>query len=84
MKANGKTCVVARARRMSIQDSHSIVGIEDQNIHHPDTYTIWNGTTLAGGFIQSITARKDENNQIGRGIVWLTNNIEMIEEKNNK
>ena len=82
MKANGKTCVVARAWRMSIQDSHSIAGIEDQNIHHPDTYTIWNGMQRwPGGFIHSITARKDENNQIGRGIVWLTNNIEMIEEK---
>ncbi len=43
LQAQGKTCIVARAWRMCTQDSSEIAGLEDQPIHHPDTFTEWSG-----------------------------------------
>ena len=37
MQANGKTCIVARAWRMAMQDSKHIGGLEDPAILHPET-----------------------------------------------
>ncbi len=80
MRANGKTCIVARAWRMCIQDTSQIIGIEDQSVHHPESYDAWNGMQRwSGGFIQSISARKDRSNRAGKGLVWLNNDLEMIE-----
>ncbi|MFU8927363.1 thioesterase family protein [Acinetobacter puyangensis] len=80
MKADGKTCIVARVWRMCTQDSTAIAGLEDQSISHPDKYAVWNGMQRwPGGFIQSIQARTDENHRPGKAIVWLNNDLEMVE-----
>ena len=80
MLANGKTCVVARAWRMCIQDSSSVAGLEDQAIHHPDQYTPWSGLEKwPGGFIQSLEARSNEQHRAGKGVVWLNNEKQMVE-----
>lgn len=80
MQANGKTCIVARAWRMCTQDSTEIAGLEDQPIHHPDTLPLWEGMLRwPGGYIQSIETKAEANHRAGKGIVWLNNPKDMIE-----
>ena len=80
MQANGKTCIVARAWRMATQDSKHISGLEDNAVLHPETYPVWTGMLRwPGGYIQSLETRADETNRTGKGIVWLRNNLEMVE-----
>ncbi len=80
MSAAGKTCIVARAWRMLIQDSQAIHGLEDAVINHPDCYENWTGMQRwPGGYIQSIDFRADPNNQAGKGIVWLNNDLNMVD-----
>ena len=82
LQANGKTCIVARAWRMQIQDTQSIAGLEDQAIHFPDSYTKWSGLQRwAGGFIQTVQAHADPDTRAGKGIVWLNNTLEMVEQQ---
>lgn len=80
MQAQGRTCIVARAWRMCLQDSSEVAGLEDQVIQHPEVLPQWHGMSRwPGGFIQSIEARVDENYRAGKGIVWLNNAKEMVE-----
>lgn len=80
MQANGKTCISARAWRMATQDSSSIAGLEDEVVHHPEQLPRWTGIhNWPGGYIKSIEAHRDENSRPGRGIVWLNNNLAMVE-----
>lgn len=82
MQANGKTCIVARAWRMATQDSKHIGGLEDQAILHPETYPLWTGLRRwPGGYIHSLETRADENNRTGKGIVWLNNDLAMVEDQ---
>lgn len=80
MSANGKVCIVARAWRMSTQDSTEIAGLEDQVVTHPDTLETWTGINhWPGGYIQSLIAKKDPQHRAGNGLVWLTTEKEMVE-----
>lgn len=80
MISNGKTCIVGRAWRMALQDSKSIGGLEDQAIFQPETYPLWTGLQRwPGGYIHSLETRADENNRTGKGIVWINNNLAMVE-----
>ncbi len=80
MQAKGRTCIVARAWRMCVQDSSAVAGLEDQAIAQPDALPEWHGMSRwPGGFIQSIEARVAENYRAGKGIVWLNNSKDMIE-----
>lgn len=80
LQAKGKTCIVARAWRMCIQDSQVIAGLEDQAIQQPDHYAVWEGIKRwPGGFIQSLEARAKPNRRAGKGIVWLNNPYAMVE-----
>ena len=80
MQAQGRTCIVARAWRMCIDDSSAVAGLEDQVIQQPDALAQWHGMSRwPGGFIQSIEARIDEKHRPGKGIVWLNNAKEMVE-----
>jgi len=80
MHANARTCIVARAWRMCTQDSSDVAGLEDQVIHHPDRLSNWEGMSRwPGGYIKSLEAKADENRRAGKGIVWLNNSKEMVE-----
>ena len=80
MQAEGKICIVARAWRMSTQDSTEIAALEDQATHHPDTLPSWKGIAhWPGGYIQSLEAKVAENYRAGKGIVWLSSAKEMVE-----
>lgn len=80
MQANGKTCVVARAWRMCTSDSSSIAALEDTAVQHPDQCAPWEGMKRwPGGFIASIQARANDEHRAGKGLVWLNNDLEMIE-----
>ena len=80
MQAEGRTCIVARAWRMCVDDSSAVAGLEDQVIQQPDALAQWHGMSRwPGGYIQSIEARIDEKHRPGKGIVWLNNAKEMVE-----
>ncbi len=81
MQADGRTCIVARAWRMCIQDSSEIAALEDHSVVQPEALPVWEGMARwPGGYIQSLEVRTDEHHRrAGKGIVWLNNEKEMIE-----
>ncbi|GLR63824.1 thioesterase family protein [Marinospirillum insulare] len=80
MQAQGKTCIVARAWRMATQNSSAVAALEDPAVHHPDTLPAWQGIShWPGGYIKSLEAKIAENHRDGKGIVWLNNSLEMVE-----
>lgn len=80
MQTEGKTCIIARAWRMCTQDSTEIAALEDQVIYQPETLSNWEGMLRwPGGYIQSLEAQVDKNHRAGKGIVWLNNAKEMVE-----
>lgn len=80
MHSNGRTCIVARAWRMGIQNSSEVAALEDGTIAHPDTLANWDGMACwPGGYIQSIEVKADDNRRAGKGIVWLNNQKNMVE-----
>ncbi|MBP8099090.1 MAG: thioesterase family protein [Acinetobacter sp.] len=79
MKAQGKSCIVARTWRMMVQNSKSIQGLEDQQVLGPENAPIWEGIRQwPGGYIQSIQARSHERRE-GQGVVWLNTVHDMVE-----
>lgn len=80
MKAEGKTCIVARAWRMQTQDTQSIAGVEDLNIGTPEQCDVWEDMKKwPGGFIQSTTTHANDAHRPGKGIVWVTTELDMVE-----
>lgn len=81
LSANGKTCVVARAWRMRLQDSSEIAALEDHHVTHPKDMPEWDGMQhWPGGYIDSLIARTDDQRRPGKGIVWITNELEMVQD----
>ena len=80
MRANERTCIVARAWRMCTQDSSAVAGLEDQVVHQPDSLPAWDGMAhWPGGFIRSIETRADASHRAGKGLVWINTAKDMIE-----
>lgn len=81
MQAKGKTSIVARAWRMMTSDTRDVAGLEDHSISQPEHYPEWHGLKKiwAGGFIDSTEMRADEHRRNGKGIVWMTTPVKMIE-----
>ena len=80
MQANGKTCIVARAWKMMTQDTTDISGLEDSAIEHPENFPIWEGMKdWPGGFIRSTETRCNTERRAGKGVVWITNDLDMVE-----
>lgn len=82
MQAQGKTCIVARAWRMMIQNTTAIQGLEDQKVVQPEQLAVWTGMKemWAGGFIQSTEARCDlEQRRVGKGLIWVSTKLEMVD-----
>lgn len=86
MQAKGKTSIVARAWRMITSNTQNVAGLEDKSIANPENYPKWDGLkrTWAGGFIDTTEARADENHRNGRGIVWMSTPIAMVENEENR
>ncbi|WP_338557961.1 thioesterase family protein [Acinetobacter sp. KS-LM10] len=80
MQANGKTCIIARAWRMLMQDTSEIAGLEDTPIDNPESFEIWDGMRKwPGGFIQSTETRANTAHRAGKGIVWIKTSCDMVE-----
>ena len=80
LSSRGRNCIVARAWRLIIQDTSSIAGIEDaQALHQPDDLAEWQEMhKWPGGFIKTLRLVAGPERRAGRGMVWMTNNVEMI------
>jgi len=80
MRANARTCIVARAWRMCTQDSSEVAGLEDKAIQQPDCLPVWDGMACwPGGFIKSIETRADTSRRPGKGVVWINTAKDMVE-----
>lgn len=80
MEAGGRTAVVAKAWRLSTQDTHAVAAVEDPRIPGPDEAGPHAGMTAwPGGYIRSLEARVVPGHRPGRGRVWLRNPYAMVE-----
>ncbi|WP_201554680.1 thioesterase family protein [Psychrobacter immobilis] len=84
MSSRGRDAIIARAWRLMTQDTSDIAGIEDQKaVHKPEELPIWEDMKgWPGGFIESVRLVADDTQRRpGRGMVWITNEVDMIEGK---
>lgn len=80
LQARGRTCVVARAWRMLTQDSSAVAGLEDQPVPGPEQLADWTGLQRwPGGYVRSIFGRQAPNHQPGNGIVWVSNDLDLVQ-----
>lgn len=81
-ESKNKTCIVARTWRMIREDTSETEGLEDSVISDPDNLPHWNQMdhTWSGGYIHSVTPHiKIAQRRPGKGIVWISNELEMID-----
>ncbi len=80
MSSRGRDCIIARAWRLITQDTSAVAGLEDSPaLHQPDELPAWNEMKgWPGGFIESVRLVADSSRRPGRGMVWITNDIEMV------
>lgn len=80
-EAKGHTCIVARAWRMITENTNAAEGIEDRPILPYKEAEPWKGISIwDGGYIQSVSPHvRIAERRPGKGQVWLTNDLEMIE-----
>ncbi|NHB58832.1 thioesterase family protein [Acinetobacter sp. 194] len=79
MSAGGKSCISARTWRMAVSDTSAVYGLEDPVVEGPEQQPVWEEIrSWPGGYIASIEARTS-NRRAGKGIVWLTNTLDMVE-----
>lgn len=80
MSSRGRDCIIARAWRLLTQDTSAIAGLEDQKaLHKPDELPVWDDMKgWPGGFIESVRLVATPNRRAGKGMVWITNDIEMV------
>ncbi len=83
MSSGGRDCIIARAWRLLTQDTSEIAGIEDTDAkHQPDELPVWEGMkNWPGGFIESVRLVADPDRRSGKGMVWITNDVEMVADK---
>lgn len=82
-ESEGRSCIIARVWRMITEDTSSVAGLEDSVIPNYKDLPNWKGMGIwGGGYIQSISKHIREGaRRPGKGQVWLTNALEMIEGK---
>lgn len=80
MSSRGRDCIIARAWRLLTQDTSEIAGLEDQKVkHQPQELEVWEGMKQwPGGFIESVNLVTEADRRSGKGMVWITNDLEMI------
>ena len=81
MSSGGRDCIIARAWRLLTQDTSEIAGLEDSvATSHPDNLPGWEEMKgWPGGFIESIKLASDPHRRPGKGLVWLTTELEMVQ-----
>lgn len=80
--AEGKTCIVAHAWRLQTCDSSSIAGLEDPPVAPVTSMQEWAGMKIwGGGYINSMQFKADAQRRPGSGVVWMKNNLQMVEEE---
>ena len=81
MSSRGRDAIIARAWRLMTQDTSKIAGLEDQKVQYrPDDLPAWDGMRgWPGGFIESVRLVTDPERRPGRGTIWITNDVEMVE-----
>ena len=80
MSSGGRECIIARAWRLMTQDTSTVAGLEDAPCtQKPENLPAWEEMKgWPGGFIESIRLVADPSRRPGRGMVWLTNDTEMV------
>lgn len=80
MSSRGRDCIIARAWRLMTQDTSSIAGLEDaQAPHQPKDLPAWDDMKgWPGGFINSVHLVAEADRRSGKGMVWITNELDMI------
>lgn len=80
MSSRGRDCIIARAWRLMTQDTSEIAGLEDKTAkHQPEELPEWDGMTgWPGKFIESVRLVSEADRRAGRGMVWITNDMEMV------
>ena len=80
MSSRGRDAIIARAWRLMTQDTSEIAGLEDQkSIHKPEELPAWNEMSgWPGGFIESVRLVSEPGRRPGKGMVWMTNDIDMV------
>ena len=81
MSSRGRDCIIARAWRLMTQDTSEIAGLEDQKaVNKPEELAVWDDMKgWPGGFIESVRLVAAPDRREGKGMVWITNDIEMVE-----
>ncbi|WP_201575514.1 thioesterase family protein [Psychrobacter sp. H8-1] len=81
MSSRGRDCIIARAWRLMTQDTSEIAGLEDQKaVNKPEELAVWDDMKgWPGGFIESVRFVAAPDRREGKGMVWITNDIEMVE-----
>ena len=77
----GRDYIVARAWRLITQDTSAIAGLEDKPARYqPEQLSEWREMhKWPGGYIQTLYLVAESERRPGRGMVWMTNDISMIE-----
>lgn len=80
-EAKGQVCIVARAWRMTTNDTKPVKGLEDSSIPSFKDLPHWQGMSAwTGGYIESV---KDHvrigERRPGKGQMWLTNKLDMVD-----
>lgn len=80
LSCQGRDCIIARAWRLMTQDTRAIAGIEDSvALYQPEQLPEWQEMhKWPGGYIKTLTLVSEPNRRPGRGMVWVTNDVDMI------
>ena len=80
MSSRGRDCIIARAWRLLTQDTSSIAGLEDKRApHQPADLPTWDDMKgWPGGFINSVRLVAEPDRRAGKGMVWITNDLQMV------
>lgn len=80
MSSRGRDCIIARAWRLMTQDTSVIAGLEDAKaLHQPDQLPAWDGMRgWPGKFIESVRLVSEADRRPGKGMVWMTNDMQMV------
>lgn len=80
MSSRNRDCIIARAWRLLTQDTSAIAGLEDKKAaHQPDELPVWDDMKgWPGGFIKSVRLVAEADRRAGKGMVWITTEVDMI------
>lgn len=83
MSSGGRDSIIARAWRLLTQDTAEIAGLEDLVARsHPESLPVWEEMKgWPGGFIESIKLVSDPARRPGKGLVWLTTELDMVQDE---